>query len=110
MDYPQVCTLAIATAFQIFVGCLLGNFAKLAVSIYSPTSNLECYLVNFIWSILQHDKIYESVLYLNWYEFPIKQQHLYRFFVLKCQHPSMLTIGGYAPLDLGSCVQVRNIL
>lgn len=56
----------------------------------------------------QHDKIYEATLLLNFNELPLKEQRLYRFFVRGCQKPTLLTIGGLAPLNLSTCVTVWN--
>lgn len=55
---------------------------------------------------LQHDRIYEAALLVNFHELPLNVKQLYRFFVERCQKPALLTIGGFAPLNLDTCVKV----
>lgn len=55
----------------------------------------------------QHDQIYEEALNLNWIELPRKQQHLYKYFIQRCQNPTLLNIGGFLPLNLDTNVIVR---
>lgn len=66
-------------------------------------------LINFLSFSFQHDRIYESTLLLNYYELPLRDQHLYRYFIKGCQKPALLTVGGMAPLNLSTCVNVRGV-
>lgn len=62
--------------------------------------------LTFFW--LQHDQIYDAVLQLDFYQLPIKEQNFYRFYIIRCQEPTLLTFGGFAPLNLETSVQVHT--
>lgn len=68
--------------------------------------NFSGWIFNFISFKIQHDKVYEAALLLNFHELPMNERRLYRFFVKSCQKPALLTIGGLAPLNLATCVTV----
>lgn len=59
--------------------------------------------------LFQSDRIYDSALDLKWNEMPLNGQHLYKFFIHRCQNPTLLTVGGFAKLNLNTCVTVRII-
>lgn len=46
---------------------------------------------------------------LDFYHLPLKEQHFYRFYIVRCQDPTLLTFGGFAPLNMETSVQVPNI-
>lgn len=76
---------------------------------YTLSHQLQCMHFSFYFiSKIQHDKVYEAGLLLNFHELPLNEQRLYRFFIKSCQKPALLTIGGLAPLNLATCVTVRS--
>lgn len=92
---------------QIFIACLLGNCVELTVCINQIVYVAYTWiLINVHFFHQQHSRIYESALYLKWNELEICDQCFYRFFVRRCQTPQLLTIGGFIPLNLNSCVKV----
>lgn len=54
----------------------------------------------------QFDQIYASALNLKWNDMTIREQQMYKLFIQRSQNPALLSIGGYLPLNLDSCVTV----
>lgn len=46
---------------------------------------------------------------LDYDRLPMAERRMYLQFLKSCQTPALLTIGGYAPLNLDSCVKVYLI-
>lgn len=108
--------------FQIFINCLLGHFVDMAVGLNffwinmialfllnNRTKQISWQYVESTVDVFQHDQIYDAILQLDFYAFPIKEQHFYRFYIMRCQDPTLLTFGGFAPLNLETSVQVNAL-
>lgn len=41
---------------------------------------------------------------MKWYTLAQPEQHAYKIIIQRCQNPSLFTLGGFAPLNLDTCV------
>lgn len=90
---------------HLFV-CLLFNSPNGLHAILYQGINYNRWIFHLISFKIQHDRVYEAALLVNFNELPRTEQRLYRFFIKGCQKPALLTIGGLAPLNLATCVTV----
>lgn len=61
----------------------------------------------FVFSLsFQHDRIYDCALDLKWNEMQQNEQKMYLLFIQRCQSPTLLTVGGFYPLNLDTCLAV----
>lgn len=113
MHYLPFYGLIFALLIEIFMACLYGNFVELTVwtmihfQIIALFENKISYLIYKF--LFQFDRIYASALNLKWNEMSMRDQHLYKFFIHRCQNPALLTVGGFVPLNLDTCVKVKTI-
>lgn len=57
---------------------------------------------------LKNDIIENSVKEIEWNLMPLKEQKMYKYLVMNVQRSRCLTIGGLAPLNWPTCVQVSK--
>lgn len=57
---------------------------------------------------LKNDIIEDSAMEIEWNLMPLKEQQMYKYLVMNVQDSRCLTIGGLAPLNWPTCVQVSN--
>lgn len=70
--------------------------------------NASCqeFELNLFWFYFKHDHIYDAVLEIKWEQLPMELQLCYQFLVKRCQSPTLLSIGGFLPANLTTCVSV----
>lgn len=89
----------------IFFACLLGNFIEMTVC--SQLIIFRKFFVRLIFGIIL--TAWSNLRCFFGFEverMPLSEQKMYKFIIQRCQNPTLLTVGGFYPLNLDTCLEV----
>lgn len=55
----------------------------------------------------QNSGVLDSVAECDWYKMRTRERKMFVFLLHNCQHPCVLSVGGYADLNMSTCLAVR---
>lgn len=86
------------------IGIVHRNHRKLIT--YSDYIQIKTIYTFFCLFFPQNDRIEDATLELKWYYLPVQEQRLHNIFIVKCQNPILLTVGGVRGLNMLTCSDV----
>lgn len=104
---PIMCSLSFEFSEYNYLRGSVG-FSVKHIFMSLPSFSLASWHIFYVCTTVheQHDGMYGAALQLKWYRLSINEQHFYRFYIERCQGPTMLTAGGFKPLNMEALVQV----
>lgn len=102
--YPPAFFLTVAFIFQIISFCFLGTIIDLSVGRFWMEMK-AFYKQKEDYS--QNSGVLDSVAKCDWYKMKTRERKMYVFLLHNCQHPCVLSVGGYADLNMSTCLAVR---